>query len=96
MEEGVVEASSDPQPAATGDLTSVELVVGGMHCPSCAALIEETLVREPGVHGATVDLDASRATVTFDGSARSVRDLCASVVSVGYSASPLSTADPTS
>jgi Cu+-exporting ATPase len=61
-----------------------------MHCQSCVALIQETLIRDPAVHSAAVDLDTARASVVFDGSSLSVEDLCAAVVGVGYSASPLS------
>ncbi len=61
-----------------------------MHCQSCVALIEETLGRDPAVHRITVDLDAARASVSFDGSALSVDDLCTAVAGVGYRAIPLS------
>jgi len=52
-----------PEPGPTRSAT-VELVVGGMHCQSCAELIEETLTGDPAVRHATVDLDAARAAVT--------------------------------
>jgi P-type Cu+ transporter len=96
MEDGVVEAPSSARRAATGETTSVALVVDGMHCQSCAALIEETLARVPGVHGATVDLAAARATVSFDGSTLSLDDLCATVSSVGYGASVAAPGEPVS
>jgi copper chaperone CopZ len=96
MEEGVVETSASDRRAAPGETTSVALTVDGMHCQSCAALIEETLVRVPGVEVATVDLAAARATVTFDGSALSLDDLCATVASVGYGASVAASGRPAS
>jgi Cu+-exporting ATPase len=80
---------SSPGPAPAGGSTTVELTLGGMHCQSCVALIEETLIRDPAVESATVDLDTGRASVVFDGSSLSADDLCAAVVSVGYSATPL-------
>ena len=75
---------------AAGGSSEVELAVSGMHCPSCVALIEETLGRDPAVLGVAVDLDAARARVRFDGTALSVDDLCTAVAGVGYGATPLS------
>ncbi len=72
---------------------SVELEVGGMHCASCVALIEETLSAAPGVRMVSVDLDAGRASVTFDPEALTVDDLCGVVVGVGYEAAPLHPGD---
>jgi len=61
-----------------------------MHCPSCAALIEDTLVACPGVTTAVVDLTTGRASVAFGAGAVFLDDLCAAVVSAGYSAAPAS------
>lgn len=69
--------------------TSVELVIGGMHCASCAALIEETLADHPAVTSSHVGLDTGQAVVTFDSASLSVRELCTLVAEAGYSASPL-------
>jgi Cu+-exporting ATPase len=74
-------------PSAAGAAT-VELAVTGMHCASCAALIEETLAERSGVAGAAVDLDAGRARVAFDPTAVTVEELCAAVADAGYGASP--------
>jgi len=70
-------------------MTVAVLSVEGMHCGSCVALIEETLVEDLGVEAAEVDLQSGRATVTFDPARHSVDDLCAAVVAAGYEASPL-------
>jgi cation transport ATPase len=88
-----VEPEASSRPGANGDAAWVELVVGGMHCQSCAALIEETLVRDHRVRTATVDLDRARASVVFDASALSVDALCAAVISVGYQATPVTSGD---
>ncbi len=73
---------------APGPLT-MDLAVTGMHCGSCAALIEETLTRQTGIEGASVDLGAARARVTFDPSATGVDDVCALVAGLGYAATPI-------
>jgi copper chaperone CopZ len=87
------EPGSSPRPASADGSTTVELTLGGMHCQSCVALIHDTLIRDPAVHSASVDLDTARASVVFDGSSLSVDDLCAAVVSAGYSATPLASDD---
>lgn len=68
------------------DLARAVLSVEGMHCGSCSALIEETLVEDLGVASAYVDLEQGRATVTFDPSVHSVQDLCDAVAAAGYRA----------
>jgi copper chaperone CopZ len=72
---------------------TVVLDVVGMHCQSCASLIEETLVRDPGVRLVSVDLEAGRASVVYDPHAVTVADVCASVTSVGYGAEPVAAGD---
>ena len=88
-----VETGASAESALTRPPAEVELQVGGMHCQSCAALIEETLRDDPGVHSARVELDAARASVTFDRASLSIDDLCAAVASLGYRATPLSPGD---
>jgi copper chaperone CopZ len=64
----------------------VDLAITGMHCPSCAALIEETLGADDGVTEATVDLAAARARITFDPTVLGPDRLCALVAEAGYQA----------
>jgi copper chaperone len=74
--------------------TVVELEVAGMHCQSCAALIEETLVADPRVKAVHVDLDSGRASVAFDHHAITVDELCAAVAGAGYAADPTASPGP--
>jgi copper chaperone CopZ len=67
-------------------VTTAEFSVEGMHCGSCAALIEETLIENPSIPAVSVDLDAARATVTFDPTRVSVDDVAAEITKVGYPA----------
>jgi Cu+-exporting ATPase len=63
---------------------SVELVIGGMTCASCAARVEKKLNRMDGVT-ATVNYSTEKAKVTFaDGV--STDDLVATVEATGYTA----------
>ena len=41
--------------------------VQGMHCASCAAMIERTFRKRAGVTSAVVNYAAETATVAFDG-----------------------------
>ena len=69
--------------------STIELSVQGMHCGSCAALIEETLIENPNIPAVAVDLDAERAAITFRTDALSVEEICAAVAEVGYPATPV-------
>ncbi len=76
--------------AADDRLTDVAvLAIEGMHCQSCAGLIEETLVEDLGVARAVVDLGAARATVRYDPAVHRLDDLCAAVTAAGYRATPV-------
>ena len=79
-------ADSDHRTSTARPASRVDLTVGGMHCPSCVALIEETLVEQPGVLRASVDLDSARATVDYDPALVDVSNLCHVVVEAGYQA----------
>ena len=72
-----------------GASAAVELAVDGMHCESCVALIEETLGEDPRVRQVRVDLESGRASVVFDPASVSPEELCATVVELGYRASPV-------
>jgi len=69
--------------------TTARLDVTGMHCSSCASLIEETLSERPGVRSASVDLDSARATVDYDPARVGLDDLRAAIEEAGYSATPV-------
>jgi copper chaperone CopZ len=60
-----------------------------MHCGSCAALIEETLIEQEGVGAACVDLETARAVVDYDSSLVGVDELRAAIAVAGYSATPV-------
>jgi len=70
-------------------MTTVELSVTGMHCASCAALIEEVLAEQPGLQAAQVDLDAARAQVTFDDTVTDLGAVQAVIAELGYGSSPV-------
>jgi len=80
---------SPPSPRATTHTDdpsdSVELVIGGMTCASCAARVERKLNRLPGVT-ATVNYATEKAKVEY-GVSVTPADLIATVEATGYTAS---------
>jgi P-type Cu+ transporter len=72
--------------AAAEDDRSIELVIGGMTCASCAARIEKKLNKLDGVT-ATVNFATEKAHVSFPGTVRA-EDLVSVVEQAGYSAAP--------
>ena len=64
---------------------SVELIIGGMTCASCAARVEKKLNRMDGVT-ATVNYATEKAKVTY-AEGISTDDLVATVEKTGYTAS---------
>jgi cation-transporting ATPase V/Cu+-exporting ATPase len=69
--------------------TERELAVTGMTCGSCAARVQRTLSRQPGVEEAAVNLATNRATVRFDPAQVSVDDLVAAIARTGYGLAPV-------
>src|SRR3989344_5717464 len=58
--------------------------IKGMHCASCVRVTERVLKKVPGVTDAVVNLATEKATVSFDDSLCSPKDLMGSVSRVGY------------
>lgn len=70
------------------DATTVELRIDGMTCEGCAAFIEHSLVKLPGVRSASVVYADRRALVALDpDSPLSNEDLISAVEKLGYQAS---------
>jgi Cu+-exporting ATPase len=61
--------------------STVELLIRGMSCASCVATIESSLMRQPGVVEATVNLATERASIRYENGAapgasvKAIRDL---------------------
>ncbi len=74
-----------PTRGSTALGSTVELVVGGMTCSSCAMRIEKKLNKLDGVT-ATVNYATEKATVSFDPATVSPTDLIETVEATGYTA----------
>jgi len=75
------EVSMTPAVSVVNDRAN--LVISGMHCSSCAGLIERQLKKVPGVSAANVNFAAEKARVIFDGSITTTEQLIAAVKKVG-------------
>ena len=64
----------------------VTLGLIGMTCASCAAVIEKTLAKVPGVESANVNLAADIGTVEFDPDVVGIEELVTAVRGAGYDA----------
>ena len=63
---------------------AVSLPVTGMSCAACAATIERTLKKLPGISAAGVNYATNRATVTFDPAVLTVPAIVEAIRDVGY------------
>ena len=73
------------QPAVLG-VKRFQLSLSGMHCSSCAALIERSLKKVSGVQEAHVNFVAEKASILLDESVSSRQELIEAVNKTGYSA----------
>ncbi|MGE5297549.1 MAG: heavy metal translocating P-type ATPase [Acidobacteriaceae bacterium] len=62
------------------------LLLQGMHCASCAMLIERSLTQVPGVIKANVNFAAEKALINFDPQKTKTEDLIKAVEKAGYKA----------
>jgi len=88
----------NPAVAATkaepGKDQQISLAVSGMHCVSCAKIIEKKLLKVPGVKEVNVNFTAEKARIIFDSSKATTGDLIGAIASAGYKASLPDVADP--
>lgn len=77
-------ASSHVQAAASGKSERTSLVISGMHCSSCASIIERQLKKVPGVAEAKVNFASEKASVLYDTGSAKVDDLIKAVEKAGY------------
>lgn len=72
----------------------VNLSLSGMHCSSCASIIEKSLMKVAGVSKANVNFAAEKALVFYDGNITSVDSLIEAVKKAGYQAQEIKSSDP--
>lgn len=65
----------------------VSLAISGMHCSSCANIIERQLKKVAGVTEARVNFASEKASIVYDPSMAKITDLKDAVAKAGYKAS---------
>lgn len=69
--------------------TTLAFRIEGMHCGSCALLIDDALEDLPGVHSTQTTFKQRRSTVELDPGQSSPEDVIATIEELGYRAAPL-------
>src|SRR3989344_7072048 len=59
--------------------------IKGMHCASCASIIEKTFKKTEGVEGAEVNYGTETAKLSYDASKTNPRELSKKIEPLGYS-----------
>ncbi len=77
---------------AGSEATRVQLSIGGMHCASCANIIDRALKKVPGVRQSNVNFGTEKATVSFDGTTN-IDALQTVIREAGYTADVVDAAD---
>lgn len=72
----------------TGESYGLNVLVDGMHCPSCVAIIENALKKQSGIISARLNLTTRRLKITWNGQ-KSLGDKWVELInSMGYKAVP--------
>lgn len=74
------------QIASTNKSERTSLIISGMHCSSCASIIERQLKKVSGVSEAKVNFASEKASIVYDTNLSQVDDLVAAVEKAGYKA----------
>lgn len=70
----------------SSEIQKANLSLYGMHCSSCAAIIEKSIKKVSGVKEARVNFAAEKAVVTYDNTQVKQEDLIGAVKKAGYTA----------
>ncbi len=70
-----------------GKSERVNLVISGMHCSSCANIIERSLKKVAGVTEANVNFASEKASVVYDPAVVKIEDLKNAISKAGYESS---------
>jgi len=65
-------------------MQKIQIDVSGMHCASCAKLVDRALQKVPGVKDSNVNLAAEKASIFYDEALAKPEDLLQAVKAAGY------------
>jgi len=71
----------------------INLSLSGMHCSSCAILIERAIKKLPGIKQANVNFAAEKVRVTFDENIVAVKNIIQAISQAGYKAQEVDVKD---
>ena len=69
------------------------ILISGMHCSSCASLVERELQKEPGIIDAKVNFATEKATINFDAEKTNTEKLLSIIKGAGYTGVPADSVD---
>jgi len=72
----------------------IQLNISGMHCVSCAKIIDLGLKKLPGIKSANINFTAEKGRVVFDTGQTSAADIIQNIKHSGYKAQEIDTANP--
>lgn len=81
------------QEASSDGNKQVALSLSGMHCSSCAGIIERALRKVSGVKTANVNFAAEKAIIIFNENVTNVESLIVAIKKAGYSATLIDASD---
>lgn len=85
-EKPVIEKQVESQTVENKSNSRISLSLYGMHCSSCANIIERSLKKVPGVSQANVNFAAEKASIVYDESQADSKKLIAAIDKAGYKA----------
>ena len=65
-----------------------ELLIEGMHCAACVWLLENYLLRQPGIDSVHVNLNEQRAVIAFAPEQQALSAICRTIAAIGYQPQP--------
>jgi Cu+-exporting ATPase len=68
---------------------TIEVQVHGMHCGSCALLIDDALADLPGVLTSTTSTKRRRSTITHDPTRTDHTEILTTIHALGYRTEPI-------
>lgn len=75
--------------ATTNGASTFSFKIDGMHCGSCALLIDDVLQDLPGVHCTRTSVKQGHTVVELDTRLTSSEDVISAIGELGYQARPL-------
>ena len=70
-------------------MTTHTVRIDGMHCGSCALLIDDALEDLPGVRSTQTTMKKGRSTIELDQDLTGIRDVISTIEELGYHATLL-------